>query len=71
MEASRGCQAGRWQAETVLDRGCGLATVYYSDIEPDLPEGAKLGLRATLSSQGKTPSSAERLGRERRLSLGG
>ncbi|MCY2989372.1 MAG: acetylxylan esterase [Planctomycetota bacterium] len=52
-EASRGCQASRWQVEKVLDRGYGLATVYYGDIEPDFPEGWKLGLRAALSPQGK------------------
>ena len=52
-EASRGCQARRWQVEKVLARGYGLATVYYGDIEPDFPEGWKLGLRAALSPQGK------------------
>jgi hypothetical protein len=52
-EASRGCQASRWQVEKVLARGYGLATVYYGDIDPDFPEGWKLGLRAALSPQGK------------------
>ena len=51
-EASRGCQASRWQVEQVLARGYGLATVYYGDIDPDFPEGWKLGLRAALSPQG-------------------
>jgi hypothetical protein len=52
-EASRGCQASRWQVEKALARGYGLATVYYGDIDPDFPEGWKLGLRAALSPQGK------------------
>ncbi len=52
-EASRGCQAHRWQVEMVLDRGYALATVYYGDIEPDFPDGWKQGLRAALSPQGK------------------
>jgi len=52
-EASRACQAQRWQVEMILDRGYALATVYYGDIEPDFPDGWKLGLRAALSRQGK------------------
>ena len=51
-EASRGCQASRWQVEMVLERGYALATVYYGDLEPDFSEGWKLGLRAALSPQG-------------------
>ena len=51
-EASRGCQASRWQVEMVLERGYALATVYYGDLEPDFSEGWKMGLRAALSQRG-------------------
>ncbi len=52
-EASRGCNAHRWQLEKVLDRGYALATIYYGDIEPDFPEGWKEGLRGALSPDGE------------------
>ena len=51
-QASRGCEASRWQVETILARGYALATVYYGDIEPDWPEGWKSGVRGALSKAG-------------------
>ncbi len=51
-EASRGNDASRWQVEKLLGRGCAIATVYYGDVEPDFPEGWKLGVRAALSPSG-------------------
>jgi hypothetical protein len=44
-EASRATSASRWPVEKIIDRGYGLATVYYGDIEPDFPEGWKMGVR--------------------------
>jgi hypothetical protein len=52
-ESSRGRAAGRWQVEKVVSRGYGLATVYYGDIEPDFPDGWKLGLRRAFFSSGE------------------
>jgi hypothetical protein len=34
-EAARGCNAHRWQLETVIDRGYALATACYCDADPD------------------------------------
>lgn len=49
-EAGRGKQASRWQVETLLARGYGVATAYYGDLEPDHPEGYREGIRTTLKA---------------------
>ncbi len=45
-EATRGAQASRWQVDMLLDAGFGLATFYYSEVEPDFSGGKMLGIRA-------------------------
>ncbi len=50
-EASRGTCANRWPIEKIVDRGYALATVYYGDIEPDFPEGWKMGVRTAFDTQ--------------------
>ncbi len=34
-EQSRGVRENRWPVEMILRSGCGLATVYYGDVDPD------------------------------------
>ncbi len=51
-EACRGTAASQWAVEKIIARGCALATVYYGDLEPDSPEGWKLGIRAALGADG-------------------
>ncbi len=50
-EASRGKDAGKWAVEEIINRGYGLATAYYGDLEPDNPEGWKAGIRTTLKTE--------------------
>lgn len=38
-EKARGTSAGQWQVARILERGYGLATIYYGDIVPDQPNG--------------------------------
>lgn len=49
-ETSRGKDAGKWAVNEIIQRGYGLVTAYYGDLEPDYPEGWKTGIRATLKS---------------------
>ena len=49
-EASRGKDASKWEMEEIINRGYGLATAYYGDLEPDHPEGWKTGIRTTLKT---------------------
>lgn len=48
-DEARGQSSSRWPVETILDRGYGLATLYYGDIEPDHAEGWKDGIRAHIN----------------------
>jgi len=47
-EKARATQARRWPIDTILKRGYALATAYYGDLEPDYPQGWRLGIRSVL-----------------------
>ena len=44
-EAIRGTSSSRWPLKMILERGYGLATFYYGDVEPDHIEGWRDGIR--------------------------
>lgn len=48
IESSRGSSASRWPLEEIINKGYGVATAHYYDLEPDDKDGWKQGIRTTM-----------------------
>ena len=52
-EFSRGFEKTRWPLDLIIEKGFGVATFYYGDVEADHPDGWRNGIRAALSLDGE------------------
>ena len=54
VPASSGRSFGKLKIDPFLDKGFGVAAIYYGDIEPDFPGGAPYGIRGLFLKSGQT-----------------
>jgi hypothetical protein len=59
VPAGRGMRFGRLNVLPILEKGFGIATVYYGDIDPDFQGGLQYGVRSLYQKPGQTERSPD------------
>ena len=62
VPASSGRRFGRLPVESFIEKGFGIATVYYGDIDPDFEGGISHGVRSLYLASGRTKPAPEEWG---------